>query len=124
MSKTNKKELGRIRRHRRVRKKVFGTKDRPRLSVHRSLKNIYLQLIDDISQKTLFSASSLDKEIREQMDSENRGNIKGAFLTGQLLGKRAREKGINQVVFDKGGYKYHGRVKAVAEAVRKEGIKF
>ncbi|MCK4249298.1 MAG: 50S ribosomal protein L18 [Candidatus Omnitrophica bacterium] len=123
MGKTNKKEAGRKSRHRRVRKKVSGTDQRPRLSVHRSSKNIYLQLTDDINNKTLIGVSSLNQQVKEQLESKNGGNVKAAVLTGQVLGKKAAAKGISQVVFDKGGYKYHGRVKAVADAVRKEGLK-
>lgn len=123
MGKINRKEAGIKNRHRRVRKKVSGTDQRPRLSVHRSSKNIYLQLTDDVNNKTLIGVSSLDQQVKEQLEFKNGGNVKAAVLTGQVLGKKAAAKGINQVVFDKGGYKYHGRVKAVADAVRKEGLK-
>ena len=123
MGKTNKRELGRKSRHRRVRKKVSGTDQRPRLTVHRSSKNIYLQLTDDVKGRTLMGVSSLDKQVQEQLESKNGGNLKAAEMAGQVLGKKAIEKGISQAVFDKGGYKYHGRVKAVADAARKEGLK-
>ncbi|MCX8052652.1 MAG: 50S ribosomal protein L18 [Armatimonadetes bacterium] len=118
----NKKELLRQKRHRRVRKKVVGTAERPRLNVFRSLCNIYAQVIDDSEGRTLVSASTLDAEIKSAIKSG--GNIEAAKLVGQLVGKRALEKGIEKVVFDRGGYKYHGRVAALADGAREAGLKF
>ncbi len=114
--------IARHRRHRRVRAKVEGTTSRPRLCVFRSLNHIYAQVIDDCRGHTLTSASTLDPETR----SEVVGKAKGAKATliGSLIAERAISKGINQVVFDRGGYKYHGRVKALAEAARQAGLKF
>ena len=112
----------RIRRHRRVRGKVEGTTSRPRLCVFRSLNHIYAQVIDDSRGHTLTSASTLDPEIKsETVDKVKTGE---AELVGSLIAKRALSKGINQVVFDRGGYKYHGRVKALAETARQAGLKF
>ena len=116
--KADRKEA-RERRHLRVRKKVFGTPERPRLSVYRSEKNIYAQIIDDVNAVTLVAASSLDKAI------EVKGrNKEAAQLVGELVAKRAIEKGINDVVFDRGGYVYHGRVEALASGAREAGLKF
>lgn len=113
------KKASRAKRHLRVRKKVFGTSERPRLSVYRSEKNIYAQIIDDVSAVTLVSASSLDKDF-----SAKGGNKEGAKLVGELIAKAALEKGVNEVVFDRGGYVYHGRVQQLAEAAREAGLKF
>jgi len=112
----------RKRRHRRIRKKVFGTPERPRLNVFRSLKHMYAQIIDDTRGVTLAAASTLDKALRDRI--ENGGNVESARLVGELVAKRALEKGITKVVFDRGGYKYHGRVKALAEAAREAGLDF
>lgn len=109
----------RLRRHLRVRKKVFGTPERPRLSVYRSEKNIYAQIIDDINAVTLVSASSLEKDF-----SAKGGNKEGAKLVGEAIAKKAVEKGLTEVVFDRGGYVYHGRVQALAEGAREAGLKF
>ncbi|MBD7912725.1 MULTISPECIES: 50S ribosomal protein L18 [Clostridium] len=109
----------RERRHLRVRKKVFGTPERPRLSVYRSEKNIYAQIIDDINAVTLAAASSVEKDF-----SAKGGNKEGAKLVGELVAKKALDKGINEVVFDRGGYIYHGRVQQLAEAAREAGLKF
>ena len=113
---TNKK---RIRRHKRVRGKIFGTAQKPRLCVFRSLKNIYAQVIDDENGKTLASASSLDKEFNQYG-----GNIDAAKLVGQAVAKAAMDKGITEVVFDRGGYIFHGRVQELAEGAREAGLKF
>jgi len=112
----------RIRRHRRVRGKVESTTSKPRLCVFRSLNHIYAQVIDDSRGHTLTSASTLDPEIK----SEAAGKVKAdkAGIVGSLVAKRALSNGINQVVFDRGGYKYHGRIKALAEAARQAGLKF
>ena len=112
----------RLKRHWRLRKNINGTAERPRLNVFCSLNNIYAQVIDDQNGVTLVSASSLDKEIKGQNVSG--GNAEGAKLVGALVAKRAIEKGITTVVFDRGGYIYHGRVAALAEAAREAGLKF
>jgi len=113
---TNKK---RIRRHKRVRGKIFGTAQKPRLCVFRSLKNIYAQVIDDENGKTLASASSLDKEFNQYG-----GNKEAAKLVGQAVAKAAMDKGITEVVFDRGGYIFHGRVAELAAGAREAGLKF
>ena len=113
---TNKK---RIKRHKRVRGKIFGTAQKPRLCVFRSLKNIQAQIIDDESGKTLASASSLGKEFNQYG-----GNKEAAKLVGQAVAKAALEKGITEVVFDRGGYIFHGRVQELAEGAREAGLKF
>ena len=114
--------LARKRRHARVRARVKGTSTRPRLCVFRSLRYIYAQAIDDSSGHTLASAGSLDGEIRGKVDGKKKTD--SAELIGALVAQRLLGKGINQVVFDRGGYKYHGRVKALAEAARKAGLEF
>ncbi len=111
----------RKRRHLRIRKKIFGTPERPRLVVYRSLKHIYAQIIDDTIGHTLVSASSLDKEFPKDKRGSNK---EGARIVGEMIAKRALEKGIKRVVFDRGGYKYHGRVKELAEAAREAGLEF
>lgn len=108
--------------HRRVRKKVSGTAERPRLCVFRSAKHIYAQVIDDRAGRTLAAASSLDKEARQQV--KGGGNIAAAKVIGKLIAERAKAAGIAAVVFDRGGYKYHGRVEALAQAAREAGLKF
>ena len=120
--KSNSTRSARIRRHERVRSKVAGTTDRPRLSVFRSLNHIYAQVIDDVKGVTIVSASTVDPEIVGSME----GKVKKsqAEQVGQVVAKRAMEKGIELVVFDRGGYKYCGRVQALAEAARKQGLKF
>lgn len=111
-----------IRRHLRLRQKITGTADRPRLSVFRSLANIYAQVIDDTAGTTLVAANSLDKEFKA--DFPYGGNIEAARAVGELVAKRALAKGIDTVVFDRGGNIYHGRVKALAEGAREAGLKF
>ncbi len=118
MSKTKEKILRRERRHRHVRKKVEGTSERPRLCVFRSNKHIYAQVIDDWAQHTLVSCCSLSPELREE--GKHGGNVPAAARVGALIGRRCIEKGIAAVVFDRGGYRYHGRVKALAEAAREQ----
>ena len=120
--KENKSRVARQRRHERVRAKVTGTPTRPRLCVFRSLIHIYAQVIDDREGHTLAAASTLDAEIKGEVNGKNKSAR--AELVGSLVAKRALDKGINQVAFDRGGYKYHGRVKALAEAARKTGLKF
>jgi len=109
-------------RHLRMRKKIFGTTERPRLNVYRSLNNIYAQIIDDTKGITLVSASTLDKELKDY--SGHRGNKNAAKEVGALVAKKAIEAGIKQVVFDRGGYIYHGRVKELADAAREAGLEF
>ncbi|KXS45781.1 MULTISPECIES: 50S ribosomal protein L18 [unclassified Candidatus Frackibacter] len=116
MSKARKK------RHQRIRNKISGTPDRPRLNVYRSLKHIYAQVIDDLTSETLVAASTLDAEIKDKID--NGGNVDAAQEVGKLVAKRAIDKGIEKVVFDRGGDKYHGRIKALAEAARENGLEF
>lgn len=118
----NKKRLGRIARHDRLRKKIVGTPERPRLSVFRSHANIYAQVIDDVSACTIFSVSTQDKDIKKACGYG--GNVKAAALLGEFIAKRVKEKGITKVVFDRGGYLYHGRVRALAEEARKAGLEF
>ncbi|MHC1578668.1 MAG: 50S ribosomal protein L18 [Dehalococcoidia bacterium] len=121
MSLTNLKAIRKIR-HRRLRQKVRGTSSRPRLSVFRSLNHVRAQLIDDSVGHTLVSVSTLDYRVRSK--SDGMGKSKKAEMVGTLLAEKALDKGIKQVVFDRGGYKYHGRVKALAEAARKAGLEF
>src|ERR1041384_8367113 len=116
--KIEKKEI-RSRIHKRIRRKLQGTAERPRLAIFRSVAHIYAQVIDDAAGKTLVSASSVDKGVRT-----NGGNVAAAKKIGQLVAERAKEKGIASVVFDRGGYKYHGRVKALADAARSAGLEF
>ncbi len=107
-------------RHVRVRNKVTGSSNVPRLNVFRSNSNIFAQIIDDEASKTLVSASSIDKELK----LENGGNVEAAVKVGELLAKRAKKAKISKVVFDRGGYLYHGRVKALADAARENGLEF
>lgn len=107
-------------RHSRIREKVNGTKTTPRLNVFRSNKNIFAQIIDDEAQVTLVSASSIDKDLK----LENGSNVEAATKVGELIAKRAKKAKITKVTFDRGGYQYHGRVKALAEAARENGLEF
>ena len=113
---------GRLRRKLRVRKKVRGTEERPRLNVYRSLKHMYAQIIVDTRGETLVSASTLSRELRGKLKST--GNVEAAREVGRLIAKKALEKGIKKVVFDRNGFLYHGRVKAVAEGAREGGLEF
>jgi large subunit ribosomal protein L18 len=122
MDKAKAKRLARQRRHARVRKRVYGTPERPRLCVFRSLKHIHAQIIDDIQGHTLTSASTLDADVRAKLDGKDKAAQ--AAVVGEVLAERALLVGIEQVVFDRGGYQYHGRVKALAEAARKGGLQF
>ncbi|HPU01500.1 MAG: 50S ribosomal protein L18 [Firmicutes bacterium] len=122
MIKIRSRNENRKRRHRRVRMKVSGTAARPRLNVFRSNKHIYAQIIDDQSGHTLAAASSLDRELREVLPHGS--DCEAADKVGALLARRALDRGIKKVVFDRGGYRYHGRVKALAEAARREGLDF
>lgn len=121
LRKGNKNEA-RQKRHLRLRKKVTGTAEKPRLNVFRSLSHIYAQIIDDKSGITLVSASTLDKEVRDAVTYG--GNIPAAKAVGEAVAKRALAKGIKEVVFDRGGYIYHGRVAALAAAAREAGLEF
>ncbi|OIJ21633.1 50S ribosomal protein L18 [Anaerobacillus alkalidiazotrophicus] len=114
------KNLARKKRHAHVRRTITGTAERPRLNVFRSSKHIYAQLIDDVAGVTVASANSLDKEL----NLENGGNIEAAKKVGELVAKRAIEKGYETIVFDRGGYLYHGRVKELADAARAAGLQF
>ena len=116
------RQESRKRKHERVRKKITGTSERPRLCVFRSLTNIYAQVVDDVSGTTLVAASTLEKDIKDKL--ANGGNRDAAAEVGKLVAARAVEKGISAVVFDRGGYIYHGRVKSLAEAAREAGLQF
>ena len=109
-------------RHVRVRRKISGTTERPRLSVYRSLNHVYVQVIDDTQGNTLASASSLENAVKTQQNGKSKVDV--AELVGALISERAKDKGISHVVFDRGGYKYHGRVKALADAAREGGLVF
>ncbi|MHC4453723.1 MAG: 50S ribosomal protein L18 [Planctomycetota bacterium] len=114
------KRKRRIKRRKSIRKKVFGVKEKPRLSIYRSSKNIYCQLIDDTIGKTLVSASTLSEDIKKKVPYG--GNKKAAELVGLKIAEEAKKNGIDKAVFDRGGYKYHGRVKALAESARKNNL--
>ncbi|MBG9734248.1 50S ribosomal protein L18 [Paenibacillus alvei] len=116
------KNKARLKRHLRVRKKIEGTTERPRLNVFRSSKHIYAQLIDDVKGVTVASASTMDKELRG--DIKNGGNVESARKVGELIAKRAKEQGYETIVFDRGGYLYHGRIQALADAAREAGLEF
>lgn len=116
------RSTARIRRHARVRKNLAGTAERPRLNVYRSLSGIYAQVIDDQAGQTLVSASTVDKELREKIKGLKKAEQ--AKLVGQVVAERAKGKGIQSVVFDRGGYRYIGRIKAVADGAREGGLKF
>lgn len=118
----DKKELLRLKRRRRIRLNMSGTEQRPRLVVHRSLKNLYAQIIDDTKNNPLFSLSTLDKEIKQKFSYA--GNVKAAEFFGEVFVRKAKEKGITKIVFDRAGYLYHGRVRAFAETLRKGGMEF
>ncbi|MGX4601604.1 50S ribosomal protein L18 [Faecalimicrobium sp. JNUCC 81] len=116
------KNANRLQRHKRVRRKIAGTTQRPRLCIFRSANNIYAQIIDDTNRVTLAAASSLDAEIKGSVN--HRGNKEAARKVGEMIAKKAVEKGITEVVFDRGGYLYHGRVQELAEGAREAGLKF
>ena len=118
----NKKKLLRLKRHRRIRMRVCGTSERPRLVIHRSLKNISAQVVDDTLNKTLFSFSTTDKDVKKKTGLKV--NVKAAGIFGEFFAVKAKEKGIVKIVFDRAGSLYHGRVKAFAEALRKGGLEF
>jgi large subunit ribosomal protein L18 len=120
MKKTKTPAAARIRRHRRVRRRLAGTPDRPRLAVFRSISHIYAQVIDDSSGRTLVAASDLESDLRSLRDGKKKAQV--AMLVGEALADKAAKMGIKTVVFDRGGFKYHGRIKALAEAARKGGL--
>ncbi len=116
------KEIKRFNRHKRIRNKMHGTSERPRLCLHRSINNLQAQLIDDAQKKILFGLSTLDKDLRSKLKSG--GNLEAATALGQALAKLALSKGVTKVCFDRGGYMFHGRIKAFAEAARSAGLEF
>jgi large subunit ribosomal protein L18 len=122
LKRTQPAQAARIRRHARVRKRVNGTDDRPRLVVFRSLSHIYAQVINDVSRQTLVAASDIEAGLRDKASGKKKADVAGQV--GELVAKRAREKGITRVVFDRGGYPFHGRIKALAEAARAGGLDF
>ncbi len=124
MARTSDRDRLRVRRHARVRNKVTGTPERPRLAVHRSNRHISAQLIDDTNGHTLVAASSVDPDLRGSLGRSGGGNVTGAESVGRLLGSRAKAAGITKVVFDRGGFVYHGRVAVLADAARAEGLEF
>ncbi len=123
MIKKPSRSIAREKRHYRLRNKISGTSQRPRLAVYRSDKHMYAQVIDDVEGNTLVSASTVEKEAKEKLGNKT-SNVEAAKFVGQMVAKRAVEKGINEVVFDRGGYIYHGKVKALAEAAREAGLQF
>lgn len=122
MNPQKRKAKGRVKRKLRVRRRVFGEPGRPRLTIFRSLGQIYAQIVDDVAARTLVAASSLSKELKGKVKSG--GNIESAKVVGKLLGEKAKAAGIAQVTFDRNGYRFHGRVKAFADAAREAGLKF
>jgi len=122
MKRTKTVRAARIRRHTRVRKQVNGTPERPRLAVFRSLTHIYAQVIDDVERKTIAAASDLEADLKAKVQGKKKAEV--AALIGTLVAERAKEKGVSKVVFDRGGFVFHGRVKALAEAARESGLDF
>jgi large subunit ribosomal protein L18 len=122
INRTDFREIKRIARHARIRKVLVGTSQKPRLCIHRSLKNLYAQVIDDTQGKVLFGVSTLNKDIKSKITSG--GNMTAAKVLGEVLGTQAKSKGITKVCFDRAGYRYHGRVKAFADSVREKGVEF
>lgn len=121
----NDKIFLRERRHARVRKKVSGTEERPRLTVYKSLNHMYAQVINDVVGHTIASASTIDKEFRLSGEQKgHQGNVNAAKKVGEMIARKSKEKGVGKVVFDKGGFKYHGRIKALADAAREAGLEF
>ena len=118
----HKKISGRKRRHLRIKKNVIGTPERPRLNVRRSLQNLFIQIVDDSRSLTLLSISTADKDFKKKIAYG--GNVKAASLLGEVVAEKAKDKKIVRVVFDRGGYDYHGRIKAFAQAARKGGMEF
>ncbi|MBL0714331.1 MAG: 50S ribosomal protein L18 [Desulfosarcina sp.] len=122
MSTTHPKKVARLKRQKRIRKTTKGTTQRPRLCIFRSARHIYAQVIDDTRRQTLVSASSMESDVRQRSDFDNKVAL--ATYIGKLIGERALEKGVKQVVFDRNGFLYHGRIKAVSEGARKSGLDF
>ncbi len=122
MKKTKTMRAARIRRHIRVRKRVSGTAERPRLCVFRSLSHIYAQVIDDVSRTTLVSASDMEPALKSKLTGKKKSDV--ATMIGEIVAERAKDKGVTMVVFDRGGYPFHGRIKALAEAARSGGLEF
>ena len=122
MKRTATPRAARVRRHARVRRRVSGTESKPRLCVFRSLSHIYAQVIDDVARVTVVSASDVETAVKSQANGKKKSDVAG--LVGSLVAQRAKEKGISQVVFDRGGYPFHGRIKALAEAARAAGLDF
>jgi large subunit ribosomal protein L18 len=122
MKKTKTPHAARVRRHARVRRRVSGTEQKPRLCVFRSLSHIYAQVIDDVGGRTLVSASDVEPDLRKQRSGKKKADV--ATLVGTLIAERAKSKGVETVVFDRGGYPFHGRIKALAEAARAGGLRF
>jgi large subunit ribosomal protein L18 len=123
MARWKTKDLRRRRRHHRIRNKITGTGGRPRLAVYRSLNHIYAQVIDDVSGRTLVSASSCIKDVRPRLEAA-KGKVEKSRIIGEVVAERAKAAGITRVAFDRGGYLYHGRVQALAEGARKAGLEF
>ena len=123
MAKTNRRQAARVRRKKSIRKKIRGTADRPRLSIFRSANHIYAQVIDDTTGTTLAAASTLSPELKPQLEGHS-GNVEAAKKVGALVAEKARGAGVEQVVFDRGGFLYHGRVKALADSAREAGLVF
>lgn len=124
MKKEKLKTVQRKKRHRRVKKQLRGDSSRPRLVVYRSLKHIYAQVVNDMSGKTLLSLSSLSKEVKNKSKREDYSKTDKSKIVGQILAEKCLDKGIKKVVFDRAGYKYHGRIKALAEGAREGGLNF
>jgi large subunit ribosomal protein L18 len=122
MKKTATPRAARIRRHARVRKRVSGTQGKPRLAVYRSLSHIYAQVIDDVAHRTIAAASDVEAPLRGEAGGKKKAEV--ATLVGSLVAERAKEKGVTQVIFDRGGYPFHGRIKALADAARAGGLQF
>ena len=122
MGSTNVKKEARLKRKQRIRKKVAGTQERPRLSVFRSSKHIYAQVIDDVLGRTIVAASTMEKAVKDKSDFENK--VSKASYIGKLVAERAKEKGVMNVVFDRNGFMYHGRVKALSDGARDGGLNF
>jgi len=123
MNKNSKKIQSRDRRRKQIRKKISGTAEQPRLSIYRSLNHIYAQLIDDFNQKSILTVSDLTKEVRAELNEKSTKTEKSKVV-GKIVAKKALENNIETVVFDRGGYRYHGRVKTLAESAREAGLKF
>ena len=122
ISSVQEKKISRSKRRLRIRKKIFGTVDRPRLSVYRSLNHLFVQLVDDVNQKTLIAFSTQDKEFRKKIKSA--GNVESAAKLAETFGPKMLAQGIKKIAFDRGGYLYHGRIKALADGLRKAGLEF